>query len=68
MSTNKHQVVIVTESYFWRKRHRFICKGCGEHGLWRGSEVAANADGWYHDDVSLFAMLTAPPHDKPASP
>jgi hypothetical protein len=59
-----HKAIIETRIFFWRKRYRFICANCGEKGLWRKTFVGANADGWYHDDATLFDLLTRPPGRK----
>jgi hypothetical protein len=64
MNKHTHRAVIETLYFFWVKRYRYACKTCGEKGEWRRSLLMANADGWYHDDVTLFELLTRPPSDK----
>ncbi len=61
----KHKVVIETRVWFWIKRYRYFCKGCKEAGLWHKSDKHAAAEGWYHDDVTLFQMLTTKPPEPP---
>jgi len=57
----KHHCIIETRVFFWRKRHRFVCKNCGKKGPWHKSIVGSNSDGWYHDDATLFELLTRKP-------
>lgn len=60
----RHIAVIEKKIIFWYKRYRFVCHNCGEVGPWRKTSVGANSDGWYHDDATLFDLLTRPPGRK----
>lgn len=64
MSKNqtRHRVIIEVTNHwwFWRK-YRAFCKNCDHRGPWRDQEKIAMTDGWYHDDITLFQMLTRKP-------
>lgn len=64
MKKSDHRVLIETLVVFWfYKKHRWVCKSCNEHGRWTKVFAKATADGWYHDTVRLFELLTAPPSE-----
>ena len=54
----RHKVVIQLGGFF-HKHYRYRCQGCGETGPWHRTQTVAIAQGWYHDDVTLFQMLTS---------
>ena len=55
---NRHAVVVQQKGFWLFKRYRFYCNSCHERGQWYKNITVPNAQGWYHDDVTLFKMLT----------
>jgi hypothetical protein len=59
-SAHSHCVHIEAFGFLWLKRYRYKCT-CGEIGRWYKSETVPMSQGWFHDDVTLFNLLTKRP-------